>query len=192
MNLAQCDECIYRGTCEFLWACLKDQFSQIQRFPGEEWCHLLLKKQEVGQAKGMGQGWQLSSEETQCQKSWGKREHCMFKEQEMYLELQYKFSNKHLNYKHQPKEIFLKIQWLKILLLIFKGVQESDFSNLIMLFLWPPLTIFLCVSISSFIIQTYIHYTLCSVPIMWWWVKPKQFLPSGSLYVKLEWEWRSQ
>lgn len=43
-------------------------------------------------------------------------------------------------------------------------MQESDFSNLIVLFLWPPLTIFLCVSISSFIhsnIYT-LHTVLCA------------------------------
>ena len=43
-------------------------------------------------------------------------------------------------------------------------MQELDFSNLIMLFLWPPLTIFLCVSISSFIHSNIyiLHTMLCA------------------------------
>ena len=121
------------------------------RLLGEVWWHLLLKEQgEVGQAKGMGQRWQLSPKGTNYQKSWGKREHRMFRQQQVSRQT-------YLNSKHQKRFFFL-IQWGKIFThfpdsggIIFFKPYLATFSSL----LWQFLCVCVCPFLRSFI-QKYI------------------------------------
>ena len=127
------------------------------RLLGEVWWHLLLKEQgEVGQAKGMGQRWQLSPKGTNYQKSWGKREHRMFRQQQVSRQT-------YLNSKHQKRFFFL-IQWGKIFThfpdsggIIFFKPYLATFSSL----LWQ---FFVCVC-AHFFIHSFKNIYLATVKV---------------------------